>query len=73
LEIFINSKDDGFVYSWGWNNYGELGHGDTEQRNIPTLIDGLTKIQKIFCGKSISMALNGNKMDFQNIKFKHRK
>ena len=63
-EIFINSKDDGFVYSWGNNEYGQLGHGDTEDRKVPTLIDGLTKIKKIYCGGFHTMAINGNKMNF---------
>ena len=60
----IYSKDDGFVYSWGRNNDGQLGHGDTEDRNSPTLIDGLSKIKKIYCGGFYSMAINGNKMNF---------
>ena len=29
VEIFMRSKDDGFVYSWGFNHFGQLGHGDT--------------------------------------------
>lgn len=28
----------GNIYSWGKNNYGELGHGDIEDRDSPTLI-----------------------------------
>ena len=46
----MNSKDDGFVYSWGYNWDGQLGHGDRKDRYIPTLINGLTKIKKIYCG-----------------------
>ncbi len=30
--IFKNGK----VYVWGWNNYGQLGLGDTTNRNTPT-------------------------------------
>ena len=54
------SKEDGFVYSWGYNKYGQLGNGDTGQRNIPTLINGLIKIKKFFCGGDHTMAINGN-------------
>ena len=61
----MNSKDDGFVYSWGYNWNGELGHGDTTNRSIPTIINGLTKIKKIYCGEDYTMAINGNKMNFQ--------
>ena len=65
FEIFMNSKDDGFVYSWGYNYYGQLGHGDRRKRSIPTIINGLTKIKKIYCGAGHTMAINGNKMNFQ--------
>ena len=61
----MNSKDDGFVYSWGNNYYGQLGHGDRTNRSIPTIINGLTKIKKIYCGSFHTMAINGNKMNFQ--------
>ena len=57
--------EDGFVYSWGINEYGQLGHGDTKDRYIPTLIDGLNKIKKIYCGGDYTMAINGNKINFQ--------
>lgn len=30
---------NGGVWSWGYNGYGGLGHGDAVLRNIPTLID----------------------------------
>ena len=61
----MNSKDDGFVYSWGDNWNGQLGHGDIKTRTIPTLINGLSKIKNISCGGLFTMAINGNKMNFQ--------
>jgi alpha-tubulin suppressor-like RCC1 family protein len=42
----------GKVFSWGENNCGQLGHGDQEDRSVPTTIaglDGLVIIQ-ISCG-----------------------
>ncbi|WJX76445.1 hypothetical protein P8452_59864 [Trifolium repens] len=27
--------DDGYLFSWGWNKYGQLGLGDSVDRNIP--------------------------------------
>ncbi|KAJ9180675.1 hypothetical protein P3X46_008888 [Hevea brasiliensis] len=30
--------EDGQVYSWGWNKYGQLGLGDSIERNIPSRV-----------------------------------
>lgn len=35
---------DGRVFSFGRNNYGELGLGDLEERRTPTLVPGLEGI-----------------------------
>ena len=32
---------DGSLFSWGYNNYGQLGVGDTEGRRVPTLVTAL--------------------------------
>ncbi len=40
LQIFAVCADGG-VYSWGRGGYGQLGHGNNEDRNVPTLIKGL--------------------------------
>ncbi|XP_022744996.1 ultraviolet-B receptor UVR8-like isoform X3 [Durio zibethinus] len=43
--------DDGQVLSWGWNKYGQLGLGDTMDRNIPAqvAIDGCLP-KNVACG-----------------------
>ncbi|XP_023544144.1 ultraviolet-B receptor UVR8-like [Cucurbita pepo subsp. pepo] len=43
--------DDGQLFSWGWNKYGQLGLGDSIDRNIPSKvpIDGCLP-QNIVCG-----------------------
>ncbi|KAK4749497.1 hypothetical protein SAY87_026946 [Trapa incisa] len=43
--------DDGQIFSWGWNKYGQLGLGDTIDRNIPSQvsIDGCLP-KNIACG-----------------------
>lgn len=43
--------DDGQLFSWGWNKYGQLGLGDSIDRNIPSKvpIDGCLP-QSIVCG-----------------------
>ncbi|XP_044473732.1 alsin-like [Mangifera indica] len=30
--------EDGQVLSWGWNKYGQLGLGDSTDRNVPSLV-----------------------------------
>jgi alpha-tubulin suppressor-like RCC1 family protein len=49
----------GEVFSWGCNDYGQLGHGDEEHRRVPTKVASLdgTVIIKISCGKSHTAAL----------------
>ncbi|CAA3012969.1 Hypothetical predicted protein [Olea europaea subsp. europaea] len=43
--------DDGKVYSWGWNKYGQLGLGDTTDRNIPSQVSVDKFVPKnITCG-----------------------
>ncbi|CAH8311086.1 unnamed protein product [Eruca vesicaria subsp. sativa] len=43
--------DDGQLLCWGWNKYGQLGLGDTIDRNIPTQVqlDGC-RLRKVACG-----------------------
>ncbi len=33
--------DTGAVFSWGFGKNGRLGHGDTNDRTVPCLINGL--------------------------------
>ena len=70
----------GEVFSWGDNIFGPLGHGDEEDRSVPTKVeslDGLV-ITKISCGAHHTAALtdkgeilpeiySGNIFDFQNV------
>ena len=45
-------SEDGLVYSWGFNGWGECGHGDTERIFEPKLIDALKGeiVNTIKCG-----------------------
>ena len=36
--IWFIFLENGEIYSWGFNRFGQLGHGDSENRNTPTLI-----------------------------------
>ncbi|GAB2299743.1 hypothetical protein Dimus_033797 [Dionaea muscipula] len=43
--------EDGKVFCWGWNKYGQLGQGDAMDRNVPSevKIDGFVS-RNIACG-----------------------
>ncbi|MEW5302121.1 MAG: hypothetical protein WDW36_004931 [Sanguina aurantia] len=41
----------GNLYAWGWNKFGQLGLGDTEDRRLPTLVTTLREAVRILaCG-----------------------
>ena len=41
----------GRLYTWGWGEYGQLGHGDTGNRLVPTLVGAWA-----FGGSAVVMA-----------------
>jgi len=52
--------EDGSLYSFGGNTYGQLGVGDVRQRDRPTKVntEGV-KFASVHCGPRHSIALNG--------------
>eukprot|EP00752_Nemacystus_decipiens_P012106 g10731.t1 len=53
---------DGGVYTWGRNELGGLGHGDTRSRAHPTLVAALagTRMKQASCGKTHTAILAEN-------------
>ncbi|KAL5799288.1 hypothetical protein ACOSQ3_032350 [Xanthoceras sorbifolium] len=47
------------VYSWGKGANGRLGHGDTDDKNSPSLIEALKdkQVKSIVCGTSFTAAI----------------
>ncbi|XP_042389347.1 PH, RCC1 and FYVE domains-containing protein 1-like [Zingiber officinale] len=47
------------VYTWGKGANGRLGHGDTDDRNSPTLVEALKdkQVRSIVCGASFTAAI----------------
>eukprot|EP00245_Coleochaete_scutata_P005890 TRINITY_DN1986_c0_g1_i1.p1 TRINITY_DN1986_c0_g1~~TRINITY_DN1986_c0_g1_i1.p1 ORF type:complete len:496 (-),score=119.88 TRINITY_DN1986_c0_g1_i1:650-2137(-) len=43
----IAIDEAGRVFTWGRNENGQLGHGDRRQRNVPTLVAGLSKYKVV--------------------------
>ncbi|RAL51867.1 hypothetical protein DM860_010585 [Cuscuta australis] len=47
------------VFTWGRGANGRLGHGDSEDRNIPTFVEGLRDrhVKNIACGSNYSASI----------------
>ncbi|HBF5586056.1 TPA: chromosome condensation regulator RCC1, partial [Clostridioides difficile] len=57
-QTFIQ-KEDGSIWSTGNNSYGELGLGDTTQRNIFTKVD-IDNVKKIACGQAYTFIIKND-------------
>jgi len=53
----IALKDEGTVWAWGSNRYGQLGDGTTIDSPAPIQINGLTDVTAIVAGHSRSFAI----------------
>jgi alpha-tubulin suppressor-like RCC1 family protein len=53
-------KNDGTVWAWGRNNYGQLGDGTTTDSDTPVQASGLTGITAIAAGESHTVALKND-------------
>ncbi len=40
-------QENGDLYTFGRNTFGELGHGDTENRSFPTKVEALTGVAEV--------------------------
>jgi len=56
-EYNLALKEDGTVWSWGLNNYGQLGDGTTSNRNTPVQVTGLDNVKFISANLYNSVAL----------------
>ncbi|XP_078045783.1 E3 ubiquitin-protein ligase HERC2 [Augochlora pura] len=52
-------SSNGELYTWGRGNYGRLGHGNTEDVTVPTLVTGLNghMVVHVACGSGDSQTL----------------
>ncbi|XP_076880016.1 putative E3 ubiquitin-protein ligase HERC1 isoform X2 [Brachyhypopomus gauderio] len=51
-------NEDGELYTWGEGDFGRLGHGDSNSRNIPTLVKDISNVGEVSCGSSHTIALS---------------
>lgn len=48
---------DGRLYSFGWNRFGQCGHGDEQKILTPRRVEGLEGVVQVAAGRSHSLAL----------------
>ena len=53
----IRVKPDGTVWTWGYNDYGQLGDGTTINRSSPVQVPGLSGVTAVVAGNSHTAAL----------------
>jgi alpha-tubulin suppressor-like RCC1 family protein len=53
-------KDDGTLWAWGYNNYGQLGLGDTANRTSPTQVGTDTDWVSVTVGRHHSLAIKAD-------------
>ncbi|XP_056269201.1 probable E3 ubiquitin-protein ligase HERC1 isoform X3 [Pseudoliparis swirei] len=51
-------SEDGELYTWGEGDFGRLGHGDSNSRNIPTPVKDVSNVGEVSCGSSHTIALS---------------
>jgi len=51
---------NGDIYTWGRNTWGQLGHGDTIDRNIPTKVSSLSNVIVVNLSETHSSAVTEN-------------
>ncbi|MDD3654276.1 MAG: fibronectin type III domain-containing protein, partial [Desulfotomaculaceae bacterium] len=56
--FYLVLKDDGSVWTWGNNDYGTLGDGTYDRRDIPVRVEGLTGITALEAGRDSCFALD---------------
>lgn len=50
-------KQDGTLWAWGWNNYGQLGDGTNIDKLVPTQIGTATNWQSVSVGYQYTLAI----------------
>ncbi|MCL2457135.1 MAG: RCC1 domain-containing protein, partial [Defluviitaleaceae bacterium] len=50
-------RDDGTVWAWGCNEFGQLGDGTTYRSNAPVRVQGLENVKSIAAGNNHTFAI----------------
>ncbi|MFA9271548.1 MAG: hypothetical protein ACEQSX_12465 [Baekduiaceae bacterium] len=55
-------RASGAVLCWGWNGYGELGHGTTTSSSTPIEVTGLSAVSKLDAGYASTCAVRTDQL-----------
>ncbi|ETR68383.1 MAG: hypothetical protein OMM_10587, partial [Candidatus Magnetoglobus multicellularis str. Araruama] len=53
-------KNDGTVWAWGYNNYGQLGDGTTTDKSSPIQVPGMDNVIELATGYDHNLALKND-------------
>ena len=56
----LQVKNDGTVWAWGDNSYGQLGDGTTTNRTIAVQVENLESVVAVSAGSNFSLALKSD-------------
>ncbi|XP_077974377.1 putative E3 ubiquitin-protein ligase HERC1 isoform X2 [Styela clava] len=48
----------GELYTWGEGDYGRLGHGNNNSKNVPTLVRDINNAGQVICGSSHTVVVS---------------
>jgi alpha-tubulin suppressor-like RCC1 family protein len=60
--LFRFSQSEGDVYTWGYNEHGELGLGNTTDYDTPQKIQSISNISDIYCGAFFVFGRNSKRI-----------
>ena len=54
-------RNDGSLWTWGYNAFGELGDGTTTTRSTPVRVPSLSGVTQVAGGRDHSLALRSDR------------
>jgi hypothetical protein len=58
FDYSVALASNGQIYSWGYNNKGQLGDNTTVSKSVPTLVVGIKNVTRISVGGAYMMAID---------------
>lgn len=58
--VICVSSESQELFMCGWNNKGQLGLGDTQDRSVLCHVQGLGSVRQVSCGWNHTLVITGN-------------